>query len=91
PDIEVPSDQPAPADATPAAADAPAAEADAPARKTARKPARRRVSALAADLGVDAKTVIARAAELGASLKSAQSAVDDDLAAQLTASFAEPA
>ncbi|MFI8594672.1 transcription termination factor Rho [Microbacterium sp. NPDC078428] len=80
------------AEAAPAeqASDAPAEEAtsEAPAegkrvrapRKSERRP---RVREVAADLGVDAKRVIAAAAELGVTLKSAQSAVDTELVARL--------
>jgi transcription termination factor Rho len=91
----------APQDAAPAesAPEQGAAEADAsvtdeaPASKPSRaaKPARgssrRRVRELAADFGVDAKRVIAVAAELGHTLKTSQSALDADVEAQVTAAL----
>ncbi|MDX2377348.1 transcription termination factor Rho [Microbacterium sp. LRZ72] len=74
-----------------ASADTTAADAEAPAapraRASRRAPRRQRVRELAADLGVDAKRVIAVAAELGTTLKTSQSAVDADVAEKITAAL----
>ncbi|WP_370651849.1 transcription termination factor Rho [Microbacterium sp.] len=86
----------APAEAAPeqgsAEADASAPdEAPTSKRSRAAKPARvsnrRRVRELAADFGVDAKRVIAVAAELGHTLKTSQSALDADVEAQVSAAL----
>ncbi|WP_232711137.1 MULTISPECIES: transcription termination factor Rho [unclassified Microbacterium] len=75
-----------------AAADASAPD-EAPAAKPPRasKPSRasnrRRVRELAADFGVDAKRVIAVAAELGHTLKTSQSALDAEVDAQVSAAL----
>ena len=76
-------EQPVVADAAPVAAPE---EAAAPAVKAERpkKSRRRRVHEVAADLGVDAKRIIAVATEIGATLKTPQSAMDAELEARIT-------
>jgi transcription termination factor Rho len=81
------------ADAAPVdeAAQVEAVEQAAPARAARKSPRRRRVREIAAEAGVDAKRVIAVASELGATLKTSQSAVDADLDARITAALAAQA
>jgi len=80
-----------PATEQPASDDAPAA-AQAPATKPPRASTRRRrVRELAAEFGVDAKRVIAVAAELGHTLKTPQSALDADVETQVSAALAAAA
>ncbi len=69
-----------------ATAEAPAQEApaEAPRAKTKRGVRRRRVHEVAATLGLDAKSVIAVAAELGETLKSPSSALDQALETRIT-------
>jgi len=81
----------APADAATEPVAEPAIEAPeataAPAKAAPKRSRRRRVHEVAADLGVDAKRIIAVAGELGASLKTPQSAMDADLEARITAAL----
>ena len=62
-------------------------EAPAKRSRAAKGASRRRVRELAADFGVDAKRVIAVAAELGHTLKTSQSALDADVEAQVSAAL----
>jgi len=80
-------------DAEPAAAEAPAEPADAPAtdkpakaRKSGAR--RRRVHELAAEAGVDSRTVLDKLAELGSPAASPASAVTAEVADQVRAAFA---
>ncbi len=98
---DAPVEEPSPVDAEPQGSadeaaskqdstDAPASASDeAPAKRsrTAKAANRRRVRELAADFGVDAKRVIAVAAELGHTLKTSQSALDADVEAQVSAAL----
>ncbi|WP_363331328.1 transcription termination factor Rho [Microbacterium sp. HA-8] len=81
------------ADAAPADEATPteAVEQAAPTRAARKSPRRRRVREIAAEAGVDAKRIIAVASELGATLKTSQSAVDADLDARITAALAAQA